>query len=64
MSDSDPFSNENDLKHLTDNLNKHYAKVKKMSNYNHLDFLWSEDAKNDIYKDIVSFIQNGNKSYQ
>ena len=64
VSDSDPFSNENDLKHLTDNLNRRYAKVKKMSNYNHLDFLWSEDAKNDIYKDIVSFIQNGNKSYQ
>lgn len=62
ISDSDPFSNENDLKHLTDQLNKKYVTIRKMSNYNHLDFLWSEDAKDDIYKDIILFLQKNSIS--
>ena len=62
ISDSDLFSNENDLKHLTDQLNKKYVTIRKMSNYNHLDFLWSEDAKDDIYKDIILFLQKNSIS--
>ena len=28
-----------------------------MKNYNHMDFLWSDDAKEDIYKPIVKFLK-------
>jgi len=31
--------------------------IKKMLNYNHLDYLWSADAKNDLYIDIINFIK-------
>ena len=53
-SDSDPFSNENDLKQITQFLHKDIVEVKKLINYNHLDFLWSKDAKDDIYVEILS----------
>lgn len=52
-SDSDPFSNIDDLHHLTKYLNEKYVTIRRMKNYNHMDFLWSEDAKEDIYLQVV-----------
>jgi pimeloyl-ACP methyl ester carboxylesterase len=52
-SDSDPFSNIEDLNHLTKYLNKNYVTIRRLNNYNHLDFLWSDDAKEDIYMQVV-----------
>ena len=52
-SDSDPFSNIEDLNHLTKYLNKKYVTIRRLNNYNHLDFLWSDDAKEDIYMQVV-----------
>ena len=56
----DPFSNWNDLNHLLKYLkNNTNVKIKKMVNYNHLDFLWSDDAKKDIYDEIVDTLNKG-----
>ena len=60
ISDMDPFSNWNDLNHLLKYLkNNTNVKIKKMVNYNHLDFLWSDDAKKDIYDEIVDTLNKG-----
>ena len=59
ISDKDPFSNLDDLNHLFKYLNNSNVKIKKMENYNHLDFLWSDDAKADIYDEIVKVLDNG-----
>ena len=56
-SDSDPFSNIEDLNHLTKYLNQKYVTIKRMNNYNHMDFLWSDDAKEDIYEPIIKFLK-------
>ena len=56
-SDKDPFSNIDDLNHLTKYLNEKYVKIKRMKNYNHMDFLWSDDAMEDIYKPIIKFLK-------
>ena len=56
-SDKDPFSNFDDLNHLTKYLNEKYVTIKRMKNYNHMDFLWSEDAMEDIYKPIIKFLK-------
>ena len=56
-SDKDPFSNFDDLNHLTKYLNEKYVTIKRMNNYNHMDFLWSEDAMEDIYKPIIKFLK-------
>ena len=56
-SDKDPFSNIDDLHHLTKYLNDKYVQIKRMINYNHMDFLWSDDAKEDIYLPIINFLK-------
>ena len=57
-SDSDPFSNVEDLNHLTKYLNEKYVTIRRLNNYNHLDFLWSDDSKEDIYKQVVKDLNN------
>ena len=56
-SDKDPFSNIDDLNHLVKYLNKKYVDIRRMKNYNHMHFLWSEDAKDDIYIPIIQFLK-------
>jgi len=61
-SDSDPFSAEKDvdlwLKFSKYEEKKDIIRVLNLKNYNHLDYLWSEEAYEDIYKKIVEFILN------
>ena len=60
ISDSDPFSNEKDIHLLLDKIpkeNHHLLTIKRLTNYNHLDYLWAECAKTDLYEDIISFLQ-------
>ena len=57
-SDSDPFSNVEDLNHLTKYLNEKYVTIRRLNNYNHLDFLWSDDAKEDIYNQVLKDLNN------
>jgi pimeloyl-ACP methyl ester carboxylesterase len=56
-SDSDPFSNPIDIKETVDKIkNKHLIQIPFMENYNHVDFLWSNDAILDIYPKIIQFL--------
>lgn len=60
-SDSDPFSALADidlwLNYAEYENKKDVIEVLNLKNYNHLDYLWSKDAKNDIYDKILKFIQ-------
>ena len=56
-SDSDPFSNPIDVKETVDKIkNKNLIQMPFMENYNHVDFLWSNDAILDIYPKIIQFL--------
>ncbi len=56
-SDVDPFSNPIDVKETVDKIkNKHLIQIPFIENYNHIDFLWSFDAVNDIYPKIIHFL--------
>ena len=56
-SDVDPFSNPIDVKETVDKIkNKHLIQIPFVENYNHIDFLWSFDAVNDIYPKIIHFL--------
>lgn len=57
-SDADPFSTEKDLEFFLSHVhNKQNFFIKKLTNYNHLDYLWSIDAKKDIYFDLIEFLR-------
>lgn len=60
-SDSDPFSALADidlwLSYTKYENKKHIINVLNLNNYNHLDYLWSKDAKEDIYEKITDFIK-------
>lgn len=58
ISDSDPFSKEDDCNHLFEHIQPSVVKIKKLKSYNHLDYLWSSHAKEDIYYDILNFLQS------
>ena len=58
LSDADDFSSEKDLDFFLEAIKgkERFVKIKRVYNYNHLDYLWSEDAKKDIYEDILDFL--------
>jgi hypothetical protein len=58
--DSDSFTEKEDFeyfKSLVGNKNKQFKFLK---NYNHLDYIWGKEAVEDIYVDVIDFI-NGDK---
>ncbi len=58
FSDSDPFSTDEDTDwFLSFVQNKENFTFKRMVNYNHCDYLWSADAKQDLYYDILKFLE-------
>jgi hypothetical protein len=60
LSNADDFSSKKDLNFFLEKIEKKEGiiKIKKVENYNHLDYLWSEDAKYDIYSDILDFLND------
>ena len=57
FSDADPYSVDEDTNYFLNHVeNKDNFVFKRLKNYNHLDYIWSEDAKNDLYYDIFSFL--------
>jgi hypothetical protein len=59
LADCDPFSDETDLDLLLNNMDdskKDLITVKRLVNYNHLDYIWSESAVKDIYEDVIKFL--------
>jgi len=57
LSNADPFSKKEDCQHVFNYIPEHYIKIKNLTNYNHLDYLWSSDAKKDLYYDIIDFLK-------
>jgi hypothetical protein len=56
-SDQDPFSMIRDTTAFVDLvMDKTVIEIKDLKNYNHLDYLWSKDAVNEIYKDVIRFL--------
>ena len=58
ISNADPFCNPKDTLEFVNRIeNKDIVKVLNMENYNHLDYLWAEDAVVDLYPKIFEFLQ-------
>lgn len=60
-SDADPFSEKTDnvnFENLLSEEGKSVVTFYKMKNYNHLDYIWSSDAVNDLYKPIIEFLES------
>lgn len=61
-SDSDPFSTPEDNDGFSKLLNEKSRKnvcIDKLVNYNHLDYVWSEDAYDDLFIKIEEFLEVG-----
>jgi esterase/lipase len=55
-SDSDPYCNDEDFNFMFQTFMSSKKTLKKLNNYNHLDYLWGSEAHNDFYYDIVEFL--------
>lgn len=61
ITDADTFSSQKDIMNFYYLLNdKDYITLLTLSNYNHLDYLWSEDAKTEVYDPVIRFLLNTN----
>ena len=60
LADKDPFSNPDDVYDFVDKIEKkdEYVKFEFIENYNHIDFLWAENAKEFVYPKIIEFLNN------
>lgn len=60
MSDSDPFSDEKDIDFFFNAVGPSKAgslvKILRLTNYNHLDYLWADSAIEDVFKPIIAFL--------
>jgi len=58
ISDSDPFSSPDDVMFFINKVeDKSKIYIKNLKDYNHLDYVWSDDAKEDIYLELISFLE-------
>lgn len=58
ISDSDPFCNPDDTLEFIDKISKKdIVRIRSFTNYNHIDYLWAEDAYNEFYPEILSFLK-------
>ena len=61
VSNTDPFSSETDVYNFINNVeDQSKIQVLKLNNYNHLDYLWAECSKEEIYDPILEFLQKDN----
>ena len=57
-SNADPFCNPIDTEEFVARIeNKDAVKILKLENYNHLDYVWADDACRDLYPKIFEFLQ-------
>jgi len=62
FSNADPFSKIEDFNSLyLSHIDMRYVKIRKYENYNHMDYFWSMDPLNDVFKDILSFMKDPKK---
>jgi hypothetical protein len=55
--DGDPYCLKHDFQNMMNIFTKSKVTIKELSNYNHLDYIWSPTARDDIYMDLVRFLQ-------
>ena len=61
ISDTDPFSDKKDIDEFCDSIgDQSLIKQFYVSRYNHLDYLWSQDTKEDIFEHIVNYLTQDN----
>jgi hypothetical protein len=58
VSDSDPFSKKEDCEFIFRHMSKDVLTIRDLKKYNHLDYLWSNDAKSELYHDIINFLRS------
>jgi len=56
VSDADPFSKIDDCENLFQHISSDVLTVIKLNDYNHLDYLWSSDASEQLYSKIIKFL--------
>ena len=57
ISDTDPYSDKKDIFEFCEKIpNQEIIKKFFVTKYNHLDYLWSHDSKNDIFVHIVKYL--------
>lgn len=57
VSDADPFSKIEDCEHLFQHINNDVLTLIKLKDFNHLDYLWSKDASELLYLEIIKFLK-------
>lgn len=58
ISDSDPFCNPDDTLEFLENVkNKDVLNVRSFVKYNHIDYIWSDDAYDEFYPEILAFLK-------
>jgi len=55
--DSDPFTVKEDFDLFLSYINMEGKTTKYLENYNHLDYVWADDAYDDIYVDVIAFLK-------
>ena len=61
VTETDPFSSVEDVYGFINKVeDQSKINVLKLDNYNHLDYLWAECAKEEIYDKIIDFLQKDN----
>ena len=56
-SDADPFCNPDDTLDFLKNIeDQSVVEVMKLSNYDHIDYLWSDSAYDEIFPKILDFL--------
>jgi predicted alpha/beta hydrolase len=56
--DGDPYCQRHDVENMLQIFTKSNITVKDLHNYNHLDYLWSKTAYDDIYRDLLKFLND------
>ena len=59
ISNADPFCNPKDTIDFVGKMkNKNITEILELKDYNHLDYVWGEDAVNDLFPKIYDFLKN------
>lgn len=59
VSDADPFAAPEDTLEFVDNIeDPNVVEILSLHNYNHIDYIWADDAYDEFYPEIMAFLGN------